>query len=1231
MEPREVARAIEALVAAPRPEDGLAVLRDNEAALLSPEALRLFDSNIERLADDPDTRDLLRNRRLIVSEFQRSGIEGAERVMRGPVSLGDTLNAWLACDGWDEAFEFLVDNQALLLSHEADELLAEAANRYANDPHGGPKVNACRALAGIARENGLVEARRWLCRQLLAQLNNESSPDIKSSYYCTLLELTDKDEDAEAWLAINVNYGTLLRELDQPDAAISHFKAALEVITPEASPEHYSGVHRSLGNVYLSSAERDTDKAIYHFTEALRTLDRESDPANFLHVHHMLGNARSTAGQRETAIFHLRKAAALPVESNPEQWAQVCADLAGELTNDYGPSRQPSLQEAIELLDDVLERLDPVNDLDRWARSHRNIGMAYRDIESSDRVSCLEKAIDHTSVALSAWTQERNPYGWAQLQHNLGTIYYSQTRGDVHDNLTQAASHYSEALSVHTRDSYPDDWALTKSATGMCEIRFHDLSGDAAHLDAAIEQISASLEWWAGEGNSGSSESGNYRAEAANALGGALAERGRLTGSDDLRAAVARLSEAETLYATINMPERRRAVLMNLASAYEALSDVDPTAYPLAVEAALRALAATHRDTDSYTWALFKRNYAALLVNSGDPASRHEAIGCLNQALEVFTREPFLSEHSRTCGFLGHVHFQNRGWQKALDAYTQAAEAAEEVIRGAYTETGQGHQIADTSLYFMRAAYCLVELDRPGEALVMLDRGKGRALSLDLAVNSTLNATSGNSKELAAAHSNVAVLEAEMRLPAKHPSRRRDAELGQALKIARLALDAMIRKSGEPVRADLSLDEMLAEVPVDGALVSLLVTSEGTVAFVIPGGAVDVSSIDLVRSSFSSADLHAMLLGDEEAPGLLRTYLGIKSAQAADADTLQQRYEQQLDTCCRSIWRELLAPVAERLRVYDLAQNAPLVLLPQGGLGLLPLHAACDDTAASGQPQRWPLLDRYSISYAPSAYMLAACRQALGAAPPDEGEDSSLFAAINPTNDLDFAEVEGALLADLFTRHSEQRAVVVLRGDAASVAEVKPCLNRAQYLHFACHGAFNFRDAGRSALRLAGGQPLELAELMGPGIDLSKSRLVALSACETGMTEFQRSPDEYTGLPATFLRAGAPAVLSTLWEVDDISTSVLICEFYRRHVGEEKPPAQALREAQRWMSRAPRGDVAAWIDQAVVTLKKRDEERDYRGVISELDTVSRDVKSGVYGAVPFEDPWYWAAFTLTGN
>ncbi len=92
--------------------------------------------------------------------------------------------------------------------------------------------------------------------------------------------------------------------------------------------------------------------------------------------------------------------------------------------------------------------------------------------------------------------------------------------------------------------------------------------------------------------------------------------------------------------------------------------------------------------------------------------------------------------------------------------------------------------------------------------------------------------------------------------------------------------------------------------------------------------------------------------------------------------------------------------------------------------------------------------------------------------------------------------------------------------------------------HFSCHGYFNVASSLESALLLANNERLTLGEIF--QLSLTQCRLVTLSACETGLTDFRSFSDEYIGLPSGFLFAGSPSVVSSLWTVSDLSTAFLM-------------------------------------------------------------------------------------------
>ncbi len=83
------------------------------------------------------------------------------------------------------------------------------------------------------------------------------------------------------------------------------------------------------------------------------------------------------------------------------------------------------------------------------------------------------------------------------------------------------------------------------------------------------------------------------------------------------------------------------------------------------------------------------------------------------------------------------------------------------------------------------------------------------------------------------------------------------------------------------------------------------------------------------------------------------------------------------------------------------------------------------------------------------------------------------------------------------------------------------------------------------------------------GLNLQGTRLVSLSACETGKGVTDYSEGVY-GLVRAFRTAGARAVLMTLTKVGDLASREFMVEFYSRWLSspEGTPPADALHETR---------------------------------------------------------------------
>ena len=165
----------------------------------------------------------------------------------------------------------------------------------------------------------------------------------------------------------------------------------------------------------------------------------------------------------------------------------------------------------------------------------------------------------------------------------------------------------------------------------------------------------------------------------------------------------------------------------------------------------------------------------------------------------------------------------------------------------------------------------------------------------------------------------------------------------------------------------------------------------------------------------------------------------------------------------------------------------------------------------------------------------------------------------NPSLELPFAEQEVRVIATLFETEA-------LTNEEATLATLRQQWEQADILHLACHAQWDARQPEFSALLLAPGPQdsgrLEVQELFALDHDLSLSQ-VTLSACQTSLG----AGSDVTGLATGFLYAGAPAVIASLWRVDDISTSELMAQFY--HELTKKDRAAALRCAQLSLLRLP--------------------------------------------------------------
>jgi len=259
----------------------------------------------------------------------------------------------------------------------------------------------------------------------------------------------------------------------------------------------------------------------------------------------------------------------------------------------------------------------------------------------------------------------------------------------------------------------------------------------------------------------------------------------------------------------------------------------------------------------------------------------------------------------------------------------------------------------------------------------------------------------------------------------------------------------------------------------------------------------------------------------------------------------------------RDLYEDLVAPLEGRIG------GDHLIFAPHGFLHYLPLHALHDGTNY--------LIDRFTVSYAPSASLHVRLREKLS-----RQRKAPLTLAVAATG----AEGGGNRYMPLRGATTEARSIAALYPRGSFLANPSKerflaALSRSQVLHFSGHAVPNAEQPFASKLVLAD-TPAEHVELYAYELydrAFPQLELVALSACGTA-----EPATPALGMAATlagpFLAAGVPEVIGSQWQVDDVSTRIFFAAFHRRLVG-GVDAATALRATKLEFLRSGDADLAS--------------------------------------------------------
>ncbi|MFF0106012.1 CHAT domain-containing protein [Streptomyces hirsutus] len=260
-------------------------------------------------------------------------------------------------------------------------------------------------------------------------------------------------------------------------------------------------------------------------------------------------------------------------------------------------------------------------------------------------------------------------------------------------------------------------------------------------------------------------------------------------------------------------------------------------------------------------------------------------------------------------------------------------------------------------------------------------------------------------------------------------------------------------------------------------------------------------------------------------------------------------------------WHRIVRPVLELIGSADPVPRhgewPRIWWVPTGPFSTLPLHAAqctAPDCALDGCGAA---LDTVVSSYVPGlrtlAYARARARQR-GAA----GHGSALLVAA-PEDELPGVAAAAAHAAELLG------APQPLVGPAATRQAVLAALHDASWAHFGCHAATDPTEPSGALLHLPSGETVSVLEIC--RARPRSAQLAFLTACGTARAA-ERLTDEAIHITSSFLLAGFPTAVGTLWKIDSTHADHMTRDFYRRATAADTPgAAHALHDTVRQLRR----------------------------------------------------------------
>ncbi|WP_193199140.1 CHAT domain-containing protein [Nostoc sp. MG11] len=791
-------------------------------------------------------------------------------------------------------------------------------------------------------------------------------------------------------------------------------------------------------------------------------------------------------------------------------------------------------QKALDIYNQALPLRRAVGDRFGEATTLNNIGRVYDDLGEK------QKALDIYNQALPLRRAVGDRSGEANTLNNIGKLY-----NDLGENQ-KALSFYNQALPLWRAVGDRTREANTLNSIGFV---YHALG----EKQKALDFYNQALPLWRAVGD----RSGEVT--TLNNIGGVYSALGQKQKALDF------YNQALPLWRAVGDRTSEATTLNNIGGVYNALGEKQKAldfynqALPLKRAGGNRSGEATTLNNIGFV-------YDAL-------GQKQKALNFYNQALSIFRSVGNRSSEATTLNNIGVFYDDLGEKQKALDFHNQALP----LRRAVSDRAGEADTLGNIGVLFQstnRPTQAIANLQQSLQISLEMRRGLQRenrqnflqengayaTALVDILINQkkynqafewvNLFTTADLADYTRLINAKVANPEAQKALDNWSIKNQQLESLRQQLQSDRSeSLPQQIRQLEAQVYSD--AEKISRRFPEVAELFETTPADIKNLTSSIPTGTVVVQPV-LLTNVRNMPNNVAFFIFTKGELSVIK-----KSIDPTKFNKLLTQYLEQVQDDGNASYAEtggelydiLIRPIEDKIKALSPKQ---LSIIATGKLRHLPFETLYDSKTNQFLIQKYPV--NYLTRISNNSLKSPGVQNAVPRKP------QAVLAFGNPVprdpQNLPSAEIEVRKIKEIFP-DSE-----VYIHNEATLEKFRSQALRFSFLHLATHGCFKIEDCKKVDLLnnklLFADKPLDIADAALLG--LQGTQLLILSACETAVeTDF--NGEGIAGVAYIFERAGAKAVMASLWKVEDKVTQELMVDFYQ-NLKQGMSKGEALQKAK---------------------------------------------------------------------